>query len=126
MPQTVLVIEDNEMIRECLYDILEAAGYTAAQAASGPAGLEQLAARRPDLVLCDFHMPGFTGLDVLKAMRAAPATRTIPLVVITADTSAGTRERAIHLGAAAFLLKPFDADQLLNTVRTLLSRTATV
>lgn len=125
MPQTVLVIEDDEMIRECIYEILAAAGYVAAQASSGRAGLDQLAVQRPALVLCDFHMPGFTGLDVLKAMRAEPATREIPLVVITADASADARKRAVFLGADGYLLKPFNAAQLLATVRAAIGRSAT-
>lgn len=120
MPQTVLVIEDDDMIRECLTEILQHAGYRAVEAAGGREGLDQLAAAAPDLVLCDFHMPGLTGFDVLKALRAEPATRGVPLVVITADSAAAVRDRARHLGAAGMLLKPFDAEQLLSTVRNLL------
>lgn len=120
MQQTVLVVEDDDMIRECIAEILEAAGYHAEEASGGQAGLDHLAAARPDLVLCDFHMPGITGFDVLKALRADGSKRAVPLVVITADSSAAVRERARHLGASGFLLKPFDADQLLSTVHELL------
>lgn len=120
MPQTVLVIEDDAMIREVLAEILQSAGYDAVGAAGGREGLDRIAAEPPDLVLCDFHMPGVTGFDVLKALRTHPETRAVPLVVITADSSADVRARARHLGASGMLLKPFDAEQLLATVRNLL------
>jgi two-component system NtrC family response regulator len=110
MPQTVLVIDDDNNMRWVIRRALAQAGYNVAMAASGEDGLELLAQEPIDLVLLDLKMPGLDGLGVLRRFRQGPAD--VPVILLTAYASVQTAVEAMKLGATDYLSKPFDVEAL--------------
>jgi len=111
----VLVIDDDESIRELVRLHLLNAGYAVRVAEDAVAAGREVVAGRPALVLIDVNMPYMNGYDFVAALRADPATRDIPVVFITMDEDVAQRSR--ELGAVAYLRKPVRADRLLDVVR---------
>ena len=108
----VLVVEDNDDLREALGIILEDAGHTVVTAANGQAALGLATAQAPGVVLLDLQMPVMSGQEALAALRQLP--QHIPVVFMTAGLRA--RQEAVRHGADAHLEKPFDIDALLTLV----------
>lgn len=117
----VLVIDDEEPIRANLRRILLLEGFAVTEAVNGVAGLECLRHAAPDLVICDLQMPEVDGYDVLSALRAGPATATVPFVMLTASAEQEEEKTALSRGASAYLTKPFTVGGLLDVVRGLLA-----
>lgn len=104
----ILLIEDDAQIRANVRRYLALNGHEVTEAADGAAGLAAARGARPDLVLCDVMMPGLDGFGVLAALRAAPATAGIAFVFITASVEREAMARGLELGAADYVVKPFD------------------
>jgi CheY-like chemotaxis protein len=85
-------------------------------------GLELAREHRPDLIMLDLHLPDIMGEEVLRRLRADPRTASIPVVVITADATRSTVERLRRAGADAYLTKPLDIDEFLETIEQFLPR----
>ena len=119
--QPILVVDDDEAIRELVNTVLTDEGYTVVTAASGPAALDLTVQHRPALVLLDLHMPGMSGQAVHQVLRRQWPE--LPVVYVTADLRG--RWDGSMLGAAAFLAKPFDLDDLLAIVESFVSRDQT-
>ncbi len=119
----ILVVEDNPSTGEVLCEILREEGLPSVWARSGQAALDYLTgAPPPCLVLMDLFMPGVSGFDLLERMRATPALRDLPVVVISAaDRRATERARQLHPGVVV-VPKPLDLDFLLEQVRACGSR----
>ena len=113
---TILVIEDEEVIRLNILELLEAEGFTALSAENGRAGVRLAHERQPDLILCDVTMPELEGYGVLAAVRADLTTATLPFVFLTARAEPADEQRGLTLGANAYLTKPFTRRQLLDTL----------
>jgi two-component system cell cycle response regulator len=118
---TILVCDDDEPLRE-LMKVTLGAGYRFVEAADGEIALAELAQERPDLVLLDVMLPGYSGLDVLQVMRSDDALRDVPVIVVSAWQTPQDREAAVAAGADGFLAKPFELEELSSAVRTLLER----
>ena len=116
----IAVVDDEEPIRKALKRLLRAAGLEAEGYASGQAFLDGAAARRPDCVLLDLHMPNMSGEQVLRQIRRM--TGRTPVVVITAHDTPETRDQCLAAGAAAYLRKPLDDRLLLNAISAALSK----
>ena len=110
---TILVIDDEPMVRTAVGQVLTDEGYTVEFAGDGAAALERLAATPPDAILLDLMMPGMNGRQFLHALRH-DLRSSVPVVVMTAVHGLG--QRAISLGATDVVEKPFDVDELLNKV----------
>ena len=119
-PARVLVVDDTPQNVKLLADILGAKGFVAITAASGEEALGKLAAERPDLVLLDVMMPGLSGYDVCRRIRADPATALLPVVLVTSLDPHQERVKGIEAGADDFLSKPIHQAELLARVRSLL------
>ena len=119
-PARVLVVDDTPQNVKLLADILGAKGFVAITAASGEEALAKLAAERPDLVLLDVMMPGLSGYDVCRRIRADPATALLPVVLVTSLDPHQERVKGIEAGADDFLSKPIHQAELLARVRSLL------
>ncbi|MGH7319955.1 MAG: adenylate/guanylate cyclase domain-containing protein, partial [Candidatus Rokuibacteriota bacterium] len=104
----ILVVDDNESNRDMLARRLARQGYEVEVAAGGPEALDRLCARGADLVLLDVMMPGMTGDEVLRRLKADPALRHIPVLMISALDELQSVVRCIELGAEDYLPKPFD------------------
>jgi DNA-binding response OmpR family regulator len=116
MASKVLVVEDDQDIRQLLHLQLTAAGYETSFARDGATALSVARKERPDLIILDLGLPAGGGFVVIDRMHAMPELEMIPVIVITArDPSEG--EKAVEMGARSFFLKPFDADALLNEIR---------
>ena len=114
--KTVLVVEDEPAIREVVAEVLREEGYRVVVAADGRAGLELLAWERPDLVLMDVMMPELDGREALREARARPDLPPVPVVLMSAAVALGRDDPPVD----AFLPKPFDLDNLLTLVNSLL------
>lgn len=116
-PARVLLVEDNRTNQHVIGKILEHAGHQVAIAESGEACLETLEGGDHDIVLLDLNMPGMSGFDTLKMLRfMLPVGDLPPIVALTADATAETREAALDLGFSAYLTKPIDSPKLLATI----------
>jgi two-component system response regulator FixJ len=118
----VVVVDDDDSMREAIGQLLEVAGYRHASYRSGEEFLQCVGERGADCVVCDLRLPGMTGFDVLARLRATPDAA--PLVVITGHDGPGLREEAVRRGAAAYLPKPFRGTALLEAIRQVMTSEA--
>lgn len=114
----VLVIDDQEPNVRLVGQLLARAGFEIVPALSGEDGLARALAMPPDLVLLDMRMPGMSGFDVLKALKASKKTRDVPVIFLTADNERESLARAFAAGAVDYITKPFVAEELLGRVNT--------
>ena len=119
-PPLVLVVDDDPIMREVTRIHLEGAGYTVELAAGGVEGVEKVEALRPDLVILDFAMPGVSGCDALRQIRAQPGSVAIPVIMLTAWSSVDDRKVVEALGGR-WLEKPVSVEALLEAVRGMIA-----
>ncbi|MEG3893044.1 response regulator [Microcoleus sp. Z1_A1] len=113
----ILVIEDNNLIRETVLELLQSRGFEAVGAENGKVGIE-LAAEIPDLILSDVMMPELNGFEVFAAVRSHPATASIPFIFMTASEM----EKALELKADGYLQKPCSLAEMLAAIATQLEK----
>lgn len=114
--RTVLIIEDNQEIRENTSEILELAGFRVLNAENGSEGIRVAASSSPDLILCDIMMPGIDGYEVIRQLKNNPATTSIPFIYVTASGEKSEIKMAMDLGANGFVRKPFDTRELMQMI----------
>src|SRR5258706_1387894 len=112
----VLIIEDDQKIALALCVRLKARGYTTWIAEDAINGLKLAVANRPDLILLDISLPAGNGLRLAEHLKTLPDTRRTPVIFATASKESDLRQKAIELGAAGLLRKPYDAETLLRVV----------
>lgn len=120
----VLLVDDDASIRLICSLNLRAAEFEVAEAADGLQGLEQVTRHPPDLVLSDLRMPGLDGFALAEALSREPATRTVPIVFLSAEAGVAERMRAYALGVAGFVTKPFDPVALVALLSGVIARAA--
>jgi len=116
MPDRVLIIDDDPILRHMVRSILELAEYEAFEAVDGPDGLAQAARRDPDIILLDLMMPGMDGYETCRGLKADPTTTDIPVIFVTASADPTLNRRAYAAGAVACIPKPFRREALLATI----------
>lgn len=122
--ERLLIIEDNEEVRENLAEILELYGYVTSTAENGLEGVKTCIQEQPDMVLCDIMMPELDGYGVLNLLAENERTAGIPFIFITAKTETEDIRRGMNLGADDYITKPFYKDELLQVIRTRLKKAA--
>ena len=120
----VLLVEDNEESRDALSRHLRRKGYEPLTAVDGREGVALARAEAPDLILMDMSLPGLDGWEATRQLKAAPQTRGIPVIALTAHAMAGDRERALEAGCDDYDTKPVDFARLLAKIEALLREKA--
>ena len=116
-----LVVEDSPMMRQLLVLALSRVrNLKVTEADDGVDGLRKLAGGKFDIILTDINMPIMDGLKLVKRVRSDPMHKETPIIIITTEGSTEDRQRALQLGANAYITKPIQAPQVINTVRELL------
>jgi len=122
MNAKVLVADDEPDVRLLVASNLRLGGFTVLEAEDGPATLEAARTRTPDLIVLDLMLPGMSGLEVCRVLKSDPATRRIPIVMLTAKAEEIDRIVGLELGADDYLTKPFSPRELLLRIRNVLRR----
>lgn len=123
MATQVLVIDDEEDYRIIIQEVLRSAGMDVRLARDGEEGLRMIKEKPAEIVLVDWMMPRLDGEHFCRAMRAEPALKDIPVIMLTVKQTADEELEALHFGVDDFVVKPFKADELLARVRAALRRT---
>ena len=118
--RTVLVVDDDPVILKLLEVNFEMEGFSVITAGDGDEGLHAIREQRPDAVVLDIMMPKLNGLEVLEAARADPATKNVPIVLLSAKAQASEVQRGLDLGADDYVTKPFDPIDLVERVNAVL------
>ncbi len=116
----VLVVEDYQDAREMYAAYLQFSGYRVAEATNGVEAIEKAVELMPDIILMDLALPRMDGWEATRRIKAAPATRGIPVVALTANAMTGDREKALAAGCDDFDTKPVDMTRLLGKIQALL------
>jgi len=124
MGKTILVIEDNNDIRENTAEILDLAGYKTFTAENGKRGVEIALKEKPSVIVCDIMMPELDGYGVLHLLRKNPDTENIPFIFLTAKTERSDFRKGMEMGADDYITKPFEDIELLNAVEMRLKKSA--
>ena len=117
---TILYVEDNEMNRKIVRDLLKRTTYRLIEAHDGEAGVALALEQRPDLILMDIQVPKLSGIEATRRLRAEEATVNTPILVITSFALSGDEQKARDAGATAYLAKPYSPFALLGMIRKLL------
>ena len=117
---TVLYIDDNETNRFLLLALLQRSGFEVLAAADGKEGIDMAAAQRPDLVLMDIEMPGMSGIEATRRLKAMPETKDIPVIALSAHDDRKRMSEARAAGCAAYVLKPLNLPVLLGKIQEVL------
>ena len=120
----ILCVEDNEDNVYVLKSRLARAGHTVLVAADGAQAVNMAAGEQPDVILMDLSLPVLDGWEATRRIKAAPATRHIPVIALTAHAMAGDREKAMAAGCDDFDTKPVEMARLLDKIQALVKRAA--
>jgi two-component system, cell cycle response regulator DivK len=119
-PKTILYVEDNELNRRIVRDLLKRTSYRLLEAPDGETSLDIVRRERPDLILMDIQLPRLSGIEVTRTLRSEPITANTPIIAITSFALSGDEQRAKEAGATAYMSKPYSPRDLLALIRSLL------
>lgn len=120
MPKKILIADDEEDVKVVVQLYLESKGYEIHTAYDGLDAIDKARAEMPDLLLLDIMMPVIDGFEVCRRLKSDPATAGIPIVMLSAASQTESKDRALSAGAADYIVKPFDPDQLESVVAAVL------
>jgi two-component system cell cycle response regulator DivK len=115
--KTILYVEDNEMNRQIVRDLLMRTKYRLIEAHDGEAGVLKALEARPDLILMDIQLPKVSGFEAMRRLRAEPSTAATPIIAITSFALSGDDQKAKEAGATAYIAKPYSPRDLLALIR---------
>ena len=121
--ELILIVEDNEKNLKLVRDVLQFKGYQTIEASTGEDGVRLAKDRRPALVLMDIQLPVMDGITALGQLRADPATRSIPVIAVTASAMTQDRQKIMAAGFDGYQSKPIRVKDFLGAVRAMLDRT---
>jgi len=117
MAKIILTVDDSASIRQMVAFTLKSAGYTVIEAADGQEGLDKAKTNAANLVLTDQNMPKMDGLTLIKTLRGLPQYRSVPILMLTTESSDAMKAQGKAAGATGWLVKPFDPQKLLEVVK---------
>lgn len=120
MSKTVLTVDDSASIRQMVSFTLKSAGYDVIEAVDGVDGLEKAKNRTVNLVLTDQNMPRMDGLSLIKSLRGLAQYKSVPILMLTTESSDGMKSQGRGAGATGWLVKPFDPQKLIEVVKKVL------
>ena len=115
---TVLIVDDTPANLETLYSYFESLGFEIMMAQSGPSALKRVAYAQPDIILLDVVMPGMDGFETCRQLKANDATKNIPVIFMTALTDTAHKVKGLEVGAADYITKPFQIEEVLARIQT--------
>jgi len=118
--KTILYVEDNEMNRQIVRDLLKRTTYQLVEAHDGEAGVAKALEIHPDLILMDIQLPKISGMEAMRRLRADAATASTPIIAITSFALSGDDQKAKEAGATAYLAKPYSPRDLMALIRKIL------
>jgi two-component system, cell cycle response regulator DivK len=119
--ELILIVEDNPKNLKLVRDTLQVKGYRTIEAGTGEEGVQLAREQQPALVLMDIQLPGISGIEAFRRLRADPTTRTIPIIAVTASVMAQERQKVMAAGFDGFQGKPISVRELLETIRRVLA-----
>jgi two-component system cell cycle response regulator DivK len=122
--ELILIVEDNPKNLKLVRDTLQVKGYQTIEAGTGEHGVQLAREHHPALILMDIQLPGISGVDAFRQLRGDPATRSIPVIAVTASVMAQERQKVMAAGFDGFQGKPISVRELLTTIRQLLDESA--
>ena len=122
LPSTILIVDDSRTMRTMVREALEADSFQVVEAKDGAAALAAVETIHADMVITDVNMPEMDGLHLVRALRELPKYRFTPILVLTTESGADIKLRGREAGASGWLVKPFDPEQLRQTVQHVLRR----
>ena len=117
MAKTILAIDDSASIRQMVSFTLKSSGYELTEAVDGMDGLEKAKGKTFNLILTDQNMPRMDGLTLIKSLRALPQYKTVPILMLTTESSDAMKQQGRTAGATGWLVKPFDPQKLVEVVK---------
>ncbi len=117
MAHTLLVVDDSASMRQMVTFTLKDAGYEVIAAAHGKEALAKLDGTRVSMVITDLNMPEMDGIELIRQLRSRPGCRFIPIVMLTTESQEAKKQAGRQAGASGWIVKPFNPDQLVETVR---------
>ena len=120
--ELILIVEDNEKNRKLARDVLTFKGYRTVETETAEEGLKVAEEQKPDLILMDFHLPGMNGIEALTALRANPATASIPVIAVTASAMTEDRARIMKAGFEGLQTKPISVLEFISAVESALAK----
>jgi two-component system chemotaxis response regulator CheY len=120
MALTILAVDDSPSIRKMVSFTLKSAGYEVIEASDGEEGLKKAKHTKVNLVLTDQNMPKMDGLTLIKSLRALPQYATVPIIMLTTESSAEMKAQGKAAGATGWMVKPFDPQRLIEVMKKVL------
>lgn len=120
MSKKILIVEDNDTNMKLFHDLLDAHGYDTLQTKDGREVLAIMREKHPDLILMDIQLPGMSGLEITKLIKADDELKSIPIVAVTAFAMKGDEEKMRLSGCDAYIAKPISLKPFLETIKTLI------
>jgi len=117
MAKTVLVVDDSASMRQLVSFALKSAGYEVSAAVHGKDALDKANGIKVDMVITDLNMPEMDGIELIKQLRAKPATKFTPIVMLTTESQETKKQQGKQAGASGWLVKPFKPEELLDVVK---------
>lgn len=122
--KTILLIEDDPVLRENTQELIELSGYSVSAASNGKIGVAQAIKLKPDLIVCDIMMPELDGYGVIESLSKNDNTRQIPFIFLSAKTERQDIRKGMNLGADDYITKPFTEDELMSAIESRLAKMA--
>ncbi|WP_042695077.1 response regulator [Azospirillum sp. B506] len=117
MKKKVMTVDDSRTMRDMVSFTLRGAGYDVVEAADGQQAMNAIAATKVDLVITDLNMPVMDGLTLIRKLRAVPAHRTLPILMLTTEADESKKAEGRAAGATGWIVKPFNPDKLVSVVQ---------